>query len=422
MQDTEQLVVAPIHGPLVYNEAGNYTAVLTDEERALFLTEPHCLSVVCDLDTIENGHDRSRGYIYNKLSTHPAETSNFKPLKSVYRPKLFKTIDKLESAARREMYDLEYYPVAQRPITCLAIGQLKLFLSTLQFLTDYALTNGKTHVVYPGSAPGNNIEYLTELFPNCEWHLYDPRDFYSKLYNNTHVKTIINDFFLPIHIEDLKKRIPSDERLLLISDIRVCTDMSEKNIDRDMRLQEGWVRDMKPDYAQLKFRLPRALEYGMIQVGPYTDHTYMYLPGKIYLQMYAPSESTEGRIVVSKKDAEAENVEYNVNVYEAYMSFFNRRARVSVYPSNGPTIDVMDHCHDCTLFIHTVSEYNRKYAKKGKSRLTASAVIANIVNIRWKMVKHRKGIVDNLRIGKIKHISFKNALSQQVIEAQVEQS
>jgi hypothetical protein len=310
-------------------------------------------------------------------------------------------LDKLEADAKKEMYRVEFYPNAQRPNTAMHVGQLKLFLSTLQFLIDYVTTKGTTHVIYPGSAPGYNIKYLTELFPSVEWHLFDPREFDKSLHKNIHVKTIVVDEFLPVHIQYLKDIIPSDDRILLISDIRVCDDMSEKNIDRDMRLQEEWVRDMQPHYSQLKFRLPRSVEFDahtQIDHDDIIDDTYIYLDGKIHMQMFSLNSSTESRLVVSRADIRKSDVEYNVNMYEAYMNFFQRRVRVASYPAiNGQHTQHdkglgLDSCHDCSMFRQLVSNYNSKH----NGTLTTSKVVANIINIKFKMIAHKRDIVQRL--------------------------
>jgi hypothetical protein len=58
-------------------------------------------------------------------------------------------------------------------------GQLKLFLSEVQFLTDIPGQNtSKIYVIYAGSAPSNKLPYLSTLFPHITWILVDPNIHY----------------------------------------------------------------------------------------------------------------------------------------------------------------------------------------------------------------------------------------------------
>lgn len=72
---------------------------------------------------------------------------------------------------------LPYRPDVYRQRTALHIGQRKLLLSEVDFLTDYA-RKGDT-VVYAGSAPGIHLPYLASLFHSkaLRFELYDPRKF-----------------------------------------------------------------------------------------------------------------------------------------------------------------------------------------------------------------------------------------------------
>jgi hypothetical protein len=57
------------------------------------------------------------------------------------------------------------------------IGQLKLVLSEIEFLTEILPSNKTSEiVVYAGSAPSNKIYYLHTLFPNVKFILVDPNE------------------------------------------------------------------------------------------------------------------------------------------------------------------------------------------------------------------------------------------------------
>lgn len=66
----------------------------------------------------------------------------------------------------------------ERNHTVVNSRQRKLILSEIQFLTNY-LSKGvyKPIVVYAGAAPGIHIRLLSSMFPDVEFHLYDPGEF-----------------------------------------------------------------------------------------------------------------------------------------------------------------------------------------------------------------------------------------------------
>jgi len=74
-------------------------------------------------------------------------------------------------------------------------GQLKLFLSEVQFLTEMIENiNEEVYVVYAGSAPGNKNVYLSELFPSIKFIFIDPEEHFFKMGNENQYtnKTIMN--------------------------------------------------------------------------------------------------------------------------------------------------------------------------------------------------------------------------------------
>lgn len=349
------------------------TCALTKDEFNFFKKNPHCLGSVCSLDRIGERSDFFLKYIDN--SEDPIDSTGFVTkitLDDVTRPRrTYEVIDQLVPAATSQMDPLSYHRNGQRPNTTAHLGQLKLFLSTLQFLLKYSDKSTITHVVYPGSAPGNSIDFLTMLFPHCRWWLYDPRDIFDKkLYTNNKIKKIVIDFFLDEHIEEIQNSIEPGEKLLLFSDIRVCEEVLEDLVERDMRLQESWVRKLKPDHAMLKFRLPRDL-----------GEDYTYLDGEIYLQMFAPTASTETRLVVDGKNIKT--TEYNVDFYEGLMYFFNRRARMLSYTRDSCNVESFDSCHDCVASLNLLDEYIHKYNKT----IDACALMNGIIR---KVSKDRK--------------------------------
>ena len=57
------------------------------------------------------------------------------------------------------------------------IGQLKLFLTEMQFLTDVLSKHDEeAYIIYAGSAPGNKMGILHDMFPKVKFILVDPHD------------------------------------------------------------------------------------------------------------------------------------------------------------------------------------------------------------------------------------------------------
>jgi hypothetical protein len=291
-----------------------------------------------------------------------------------YRTKIFTTIDDV----RRLGLDNKYFGTQFRCSSTSHIGQLKLFLSTLQFLLYYAPINKEVHVVYPGSAEGHNLPFIMSLFPQCLWYLIDPKErgFDKQLYKHPKVKYIKKSLFNDKIVQELTKRLKG-KYTLLISDIRLHEgDDKEEEITRDHLLQQGWVEMFQPTYAQLKFRPPRNVD------------GFKYLNGTVYLQMYAPDSSTETRLVV-KGQGKLDYKTWDVVEYEDYMYQFNRILRPSFY-STQEVPPCMDHCHDCVATIRLLKEFKELRGDHIFGRLTLDKMMNTIFyNIKDTNVKRK---------------------------------
>lgn len=266
-----------------------------------------------------------------------------------------------------------------------ANGQLKLFAMTLEFLTYATIPQNKYLVVYPGSAPGDNIVPMLKLFPNVNWILVDPRKFHKELYNSANISLIEESFYEDRHRDTAREISQKEKReLLLISDIRNMEDTSfekrENNIAQDMRLQEKWFMELMPEHAQLKFRLPRTFE------------TFEYLDGEARLQMFAPHTSAETRLIVSRSNIGRKI--YNVKDYDNAMHKFNQVIRPTTFRKTSKK-DYLDGCYDCTAFFILVNLYNEIYNKD-----IDPEYMLHFVPEAWKKFKFK---VDRIRNKACKH-------------------
>lgn len=321
-----------------------YICKIDKKYHEVIKNNPHTVHFFCDLVNIKKFKgENEEGYIYERdFDKEDLIESNIKleDIASVYYQNEAKEI--LDNSSKF----LDYLDRRQRPTTSIHWGQLKLFLSTLQFLLYYAPRSEKVHVIYPGSADGTNINILTRMFPQCYWYLIDPRPHYKPLYNNPRVIEVRKEYFTEKTALEYKKRLEG-KFTLLISDIR--KEITEESIHETNLMQQEWIKIINPEYSQLKFRPPRTFE------------KYKYLEGKVYFQMYPPNATTETRLVVKKG---AKLVDYDVKDYEGKCYYHNRVLRVCNYKHNiKHSKSYIDNCYDCTLFLLILDKYRIKYKK-----------------------------------------------------------
>lgn len=222
-------------------------------------------------------------------------------------------------------------------------GQRKLLIGELEFLIKFVkYAKAKYKVVYAGAAPGQHISLLAELFPNCNFYLYDPAPFMLKEEGeNVYI-------FQEPFTDETAKTYSKYKRLLFISDVRTKTEGSryptDEDVVNDMMMQQNWHIIMNPISSLMKFRLPYD-----------NPKTLEYLDGEIMMQAWAPHSSTETRIVVegipSKKI-------YDCKEYEERMYRFNTITRCTGYPEY--CVDGQfgyDCCYDCVREQHVMKEY-----------------------------------------------------------------
>ena len=371
-----------------------YICKLNNKEHDILKKNPHCIQYFCEVDRIQKSK-----WPFNKIYLRrQSKYTNFYYYKPKHkdiikeenlpdisftefkRKQIFKTTDDIKTNPK-----ISYQPRAQSPSTTTHLGQLKLSLSTIQFLLYYAPKDKEVHVIYPGSAHGYNIQFLTTLFPQCKWHLIDPGKFYKKLYKNPNIIDIQNSLFTDELVESKKKELKAKYKLL-ISDIRLTP--KDEDIDRDNELQASWVKNFKPHYAQLKWRVPR-----------HKGNKYKYFDGVNYLQMYTPPASTETRLVV-KANTKIKTKFWDYKEEDDKMYYFNRILRPSYYKSKVKH-KCTDNCHDCIAMINLLKEYKEKYPENNFSKQSLTKMIEQlfneIQNVKKRLCKDFKKVVKNLK-------------------------
>jgi hypothetical protein len=239
-------------------------------------------------------------------------------------------------------------------------GQMKLFISELDFLTSIVPHTRGLTVLYAGAAPGDHISFLAGLFPGAHFVLYDPAPFCKTLCEHppSNVEVHHSAFF-----DDgiAARYAASSKDLAFICDIRTGKD--ETHVRTDMATQERWVRIMGPAVSLLKFRLP------------WGDGTSSYLDGNILLQAYAPLTSTETRLVVTASGAAAPPRTYDHGWYERACAFHNTVGRARAYAHGVTGVPGLDGCHDCATLARVAREY-----LEGKGCTSTPGAVRDFIN------------------------------------------
>ena len=224
-------------------------------------------------------------------------------------------------------------------------GQRKLLMSEIGALL---LLNPNTQytAVYAGAAPGIHTPLLSELFPNVQFHLYDPAPF--RIPESDRIK-LFSTYFTDSHAL-LYTFTPN---LVFICDIRRTKD--ETCVWEDMQAQLRWHDIMRPQLTSLKFRLPWP-GMGVAEADNQTE----YLDGDIHLPIWAPRNTTESRLVI-EKDRHVGTRTYDCLVYEQEMCYFNRVMRPSIHLGQKSRSDGLDGCYDCTAEARLLDHYSKRY-------------------------------------------------------------
>ncbi len=259
----------------------------------------------------------------------------------------------LTKQAKYKQRQYEYKPV-------LHWGQLKLFLSEVEFLTKVLLMCPKdTDIwfIYAGAAPGHHIKFLASLFSKIHFELYDPNDF---VVNDTDMIKTHVQFFTD---EDAKQWAESGKYIVFCSDVR-SEPATQENVIHNMQMQLNWWKIMNPEWSMFKFRLP------------WEPGTTEYPDGEIYAQAYPGPTSTETRLIC-KKDAPLK--QYNNTEYEDACFYHNSITRSKKYQTVLGAValqrDGVDMCYDCTSFIHIMHKYLKVM---GKSPAGLRMLIKNV--------------------------------------------
>jgi hypothetical protein len=323
------------------------------------------------------------------------------------------------------------YKENQQVITAnLHNGQLKLFLSEIQFLTKCMESYTKPQVVvYAGAAPNMRALFAMQYFPNIVWILVDPNPFKIMIHPRSHkynqvelIKFIKSDELTPklldhlnkynkgqlkkktriycineLFTNDLADKLSAIKDTLFVCDIRTTflqKGPSECDILWNLSQQWIWMIKMKSKFAYLKFRFPfgdmpkedlvRCLTPDMEKhfelvksltgidfLENYKNKKLVYVLGDIYLQLYAPLKSTESRVFVKREDLNKSKDYGTLKDYEDGFVYFNTVKRSYLIHENKYKDKKIgfDQCQDCSATVLVWDTYLKKYNLKDSDPL-----------------------------------------------------
>ena len=181
----------------------------------------------------------------------------------------------------------------------------RILCAEILFLSENLDPNQRYEVWMTGDERSFHVPFLARLFPNCFFRLIDPeaRIRPSKnlriekrrftMADARQMRQRHNVIFMcdvnPENIDTLRNNLRKSPK----SDEQPLRDF-EDAIKASILEQAEWVREARPLFSMLKFRLSKF------------DKTMPYFPGKLMVQPWIKRYSTELRLVVSRNDIDRE--------------------------------------------------------------------------------------------------------------------
>lgn len=239
-------------------------------------------------------------------------------------------------------------------------GQLKLFLTNIQFITKYwdVIKYPDPVLLYVGAAPCVWGLLFMKYFPSFELHLYDPSKFNDSLYIEAKKNKKLFLYNQLFEDADAEKWKNSEKDIFFVSDIRLRTydkegENAQKDVHECMLLQQDFVKKINPIFSQLKFKLP---------YEGFNCDNYNYFDGRIYFQPWVGPLSSEARLVTSRPHT---STTYICKQYEEMM--FNH--------------NIITRNNKITLFKNVLDPDCSKYQKLGKLGLSNNWDSSLTINI-----------------------------------------
>ena len=270
---------------------------------------------------------------------------------------IFSRVNRVLSISSSISSDGRFDP--KKPSTLEHWGQRKLLLTEIEFLTNYGLDD-QYLVIYVGAAPGVYMEYLSALFPDLRFLLFDTKNFTLRSTNRIDVRSE------PFSDQLAKRYGVEKKKILFICNVRTFNDKANPEVllADDMLAQRNWCELLQPHASLLNFR-PIVREEKM-----------KYLQGDLIIEPWASKRTAECRLVVMKN---AKSISYNTRKFTDSIQHFHYVDRLMYYDNDMDHVETegLDHCYDCRAEIFILNEYLGK-GKKVPSNMNMRKEIARM--------------------------------------------
>ena len=190
-------------------------------------------------------------------------------------------------------------------------------LALLSFINLYwkPEENPNPVFIYVGPTDTSDINFVATLYPQIQWHIYNPGAKKIRFPSTVKVKKHSQLF------DDTMAQSWVGKDVYFIVNIRSGDATDEGTNLKDLRDQQHWVQIIKPLVALLRFRLPY----------PTASSTSMsYLAGLVYKQPWLGPSSTDTKLVVTRgqiKNEQYAMYQWDLKKYEGQMYYHNSVTR-----------------------------------------------------------------------------------------------
>jgi Poly A polymerase regulatory subunit len=291
-------------------------------------------------------------------------------------------------------------------------GQYKLLASEWDMLntcrTEITSMGRDIAILYVGAAHGQHLPIIANLFPELRaFHAYDGARFDECVHRHPRIRVFqgskegfVTDGRIPGILATLRSEAGPTAAIIFICDMRLETD--EASVHRDMMTQARWGARIGAERMLLKFRPPYPDKQGRIQVrnpsprdvfpgatapkdappaGKQQQDSFLYLEGRVQMQLFATIHTTEARLVVK---APLRLAWYDPVDHEQKCNAFNLGLRRVGVPQ-APAMDLYLMGHDRGFESQEILRIARTYlghavhlAPKGEELIRACALIRDV--------------------------------------------
>ena len=221
-------------------------------------------------------------------------------------------------------------------------GQRKLLLTEIEFLTNYGLDESYL-VIYVGAASCVYLEYLSSLFPDLYFRLYDTKRIPVRQTNRIEIQSE------PFSDQLARRYAVDKKKILFICNVRTFGETSNPDslVMRDMQSQKTWCEVLQPQASLLNFRLILS------------EQKTKYFQGDLVIEPWASKRTNECRLVVTKT---SRSINYDTQKFLNSLQYFHHVDRVQYYDHDMDSVatEGLDHCYDCRAEIFILHEYLTK--------------------------------------------------------------